>query len=167
MAETILTNANIVLADEVVTGTLVARDGARVRVNGERVADVESFYRRLWAQPLNQPLELSVWRNGTLETVIAHPRERAAELAGVRLGAARDPGHEREEREPDAHPAILVSTPAPPATRQTSELARAREAAGALTTLVLNQHKRCQAAGGRTGQEGARSGGYPLSARWR
>jgi S1-C subfamily serine protease len=49
-----------------------------MRVNGERVADVESFYRRLWAQPLNQPLELSVWRNGMLETVIAHPRERAA-----------------------------------------------------------------------------------------
>ena len=49
-----------------------------MRVNGERVADVESFYRRLWAQPLNQPLELSVWRNGTIETVIARPRERSA-----------------------------------------------------------------------------------------
>jgi S1-C subfamily serine protease len=52
-----------------------------MRVNGERVADVEGFYRRLWAQPLNQPLELSVWRNGTLETVIARPRERAAPVS--------------------------------------------------------------------------------------
>src|SRR6185436_10175356 len=45
-----------------------------MRVNGERVADVESFYRRLWAQPVNQPLELSVWRDGTLETIIARSR---------------------------------------------------------------------------------------------
>jgi excisionase family DNA binding protein len=49
-----------------------------MRVNGERVSDVESFYRRLWAQPVNQPLELSVWRDGTLETIIARPRDRAA-----------------------------------------------------------------------------------------
>ena len=35
-----------------------------LRVNGERVADVEAFYRRLWAQPVNQPLELGVWRDG-------------------------------------------------------------------------------------------------------
>jgi len=49
-----------------------------MRVNGERVADVESFYRRLWAQPVSQPLELSVWRNGAIETVIARPRERSA-----------------------------------------------------------------------------------------
>jgi S1-C subfamily serine protease len=48
-----------------------------VRVNGERVADVESFYRRLWAQPLSQPLELSVWRDGAVETIIARPRDRA------------------------------------------------------------------------------------------
>jgi len=49
-----------------------------MRVNGERVADVESFYRRLWAQPVNQPLELSVWRNGSVETIVARPRARSA-----------------------------------------------------------------------------------------
>ena len=49
-----------------------------MRVNGERVADVESFYRRLWAQPVNHPLELSVWRNGSVETIVARPRARSA-----------------------------------------------------------------------------------------
>ena len=49
-----------------------------LRVNGERVADVEAFYRRLWAQPVNQPLELGVWRDGALETITVRPRDRAA-----------------------------------------------------------------------------------------
>jgi S1-C subfamily serine protease len=47
-----------------------------VRVNGERVADVEAFYRRIWAQPLGQPLELSVRRAGALETLTVRPRDR-------------------------------------------------------------------------------------------
>jgi S1-C subfamily serine protease len=49
-----------------------------LRVNGERVADVEAFYRRLWAQPVNQPLELGVWREGALETITLRPRDRYA-----------------------------------------------------------------------------------------
>lgn len=49
-----------------------------VRLNGERVADVEGFYRRLWAQPVNQPLELGVWRDGVVEAVTVRPRDRYA-----------------------------------------------------------------------------------------
>ena len=49
-----------------------------LRVNGERVADVEAFYRWLWAQPVNQPLELGVWRDGVLQTITVRPRDRAA-----------------------------------------------------------------------------------------
>jgi S1-C subfamily serine protease len=49
-----------------------------LRVNGERVADVEAFYRWLWAQPVNQPLELGVWRDGALETITVQPRDRSA-----------------------------------------------------------------------------------------
>jgi serine protease Do len=49
-----------------------------VRVNGERIADVEAFYRRLWAQPLDRPLELGVWRDGALETIVVRPRDRYA-----------------------------------------------------------------------------------------
>ncbi len=49
-----------------------------LRVNGERVADVEAFYRRLWAQPVGAPLELGVWREGALLTVTVRPRDRYA-----------------------------------------------------------------------------------------
>jgi S1-C subfamily serine protease len=49
-----------------------------VGVNGERVADVETFYRRIWARPVTQWLELSVWREGALETVRVRPRDRYA-----------------------------------------------------------------------------------------
>jgi S1-C subfamily serine protease len=49
-----------------------------LRLNGERVADVEAFYRRLWAQPMGQPLELSVWREGAVQTVTVSPRDRYA-----------------------------------------------------------------------------------------
>jgi S1-C subfamily serine protease len=49
-----------------------------LRLNGERVGDVEGFYRRLWAQPLGQPLELSVWREGSVQTVTVRPRDRYA-----------------------------------------------------------------------------------------
>jgi S1-C subfamily serine protease len=49
-----------------------------VRLNGERIADVEAFYRRLWAQPVGQPLELAVWRDGAVQTVTVRPRDRYA-----------------------------------------------------------------------------------------
>jgi S1-C subfamily serine protease len=49
-----------------------------VRVNGEQVADVERFYRRLWAQPVSQPLELAVWRDGAIVTITVRPRDRYA-----------------------------------------------------------------------------------------
>jgi S1-C subfamily serine protease len=49
-----------------------------VRANGERLVDVASFYRWLWAQPVNQPLELDVWRDGTMVTVPVRPRDRYA-----------------------------------------------------------------------------------------
>ncbi len=55
-----------------------------VRVNGERVADVQAFYRRLWAQPMGQPLELTVWREGALETVTVRPRDRYATVGAPR-----------------------------------------------------------------------------------
>jgi serine protease Do len=49
-----------------------------VRVNGESVADVETFYRRLWAQPVDQPLQLAVWREGVLQTISVQLRDRYA-----------------------------------------------------------------------------------------
>ena len=51
-----------------------------MRVNGERVPDVESFYRRLWAQPVDQPLELGVWRDGAVVSISVRPRDRYATL---------------------------------------------------------------------------------------
>jgi S1-C subfamily serine protease len=49
-----------------------------LRLNGERVADVEAFYRRLWAEPVDRPLDLGVWRDGNLETITVRPRDRYA-----------------------------------------------------------------------------------------
>ena len=49
-----------------------------LRVNGERVADVETLYRRVWAQPVSQPLELAVWRDGAIVTLEVRPRDRYA-----------------------------------------------------------------------------------------
>ena len=49
-----------------------------LRMNGERITDVEAFYRRLWAQPVGQPLELGLWREGAPLTVTVHPRDRYA-----------------------------------------------------------------------------------------
>jgi S1-C subfamily serine protease len=49
-----------------------------LRMNGERVPDVEAFYRRLWAHPVGQPLELGLWREGALLTVTVRPRDRYA-----------------------------------------------------------------------------------------
>jgi S1-C subfamily serine protease len=51
------------------------------RVNGEAVVDVEAFYRRLWAQPVSQPLELRVRRDGTLRTITVRLRDRYATVA--------------------------------------------------------------------------------------
>jgi serine protease Do len=48
------------------------------RVNGEAVVDVEAFYRRLWAQPVSQPLELRVRRDGALRTITVQLRDRYA-----------------------------------------------------------------------------------------
>ena len=46
-------------------------------------------------------------RHERLVLVGADARQRVAELAGVRLAAAGDAGHEGQEREGDAHPRIL------------------------------------------------------------
>jgi len=49
-----------------------------VRVAGTRVADVSHFYRRLWAGPVGQDVELSLLRSGVPTTVIVRPRDRYA-----------------------------------------------------------------------------------------
>jgi S1-C subfamily serine protease len=49
-----------------------------LRVNGERVTDVAAFYRQIWAQPVSQLLELSIWRDGAVETLRVRPRDRYA-----------------------------------------------------------------------------------------
>ena len=47
-----------------------------VRVDGERVADVEAFYRKLWGRAVGGPLELVVYREGQLETLTVRPQDR-------------------------------------------------------------------------------------------
>jgi len=47
-----------------------------LRVNGERVPDVETFYQRLWAQRPGQRIELGIWRDGALATVVAEGGDR-------------------------------------------------------------------------------------------
>ena len=59
---------------------------------------------------------------GDQRLVVVRPpaRQRAAQLAGVRLAPARDPGNERQERQAHAHRRILrvdVRTQSPPAKR--------------------------------------------------
>jgi uncharacterized integral membrane protein (TIGR00697 family) len=49
-----------------------------VRLNGERVLDVEAFYRRLWRTAAGSELELTVHRDGRLETVAVRSRDRYA-----------------------------------------------------------------------------------------
>jgi S1-C subfamily serine protease len=49
-----------------------------LRVNGERVPDVEAFYRRLWAQPVGRPLELGIRRDGVVQTIRVDPQDRYA-----------------------------------------------------------------------------------------
>ena len=55
-----------------------------VRVNGDNVADVETLYRRLWAQPVDRPVPLAVWREGVLQTVSVQLRDRYATVAPPR-----------------------------------------------------------------------------------
>jgi S1-C subfamily serine protease len=47
-----------------------------VRVNGERVADLEDFYRKLWRIAAGSDVELSVFRDGRLETLAVRTRDR-------------------------------------------------------------------------------------------
>lgn len=47
-----------------------------VRLNGERVADLEDFYRKLWRTAAGSPLELTVYRDGQLDTVTVRSRDR-------------------------------------------------------------------------------------------
>lgn len=47
-----------------------------VRLNGDRVADLEDFYRKLWRTAIGGDVELTVHRSGQLETVRLQPRDR-------------------------------------------------------------------------------------------
>jgi S1-C subfamily serine protease len=47
-----------------------------VRVNGERIADLEDFYRKLWRLAAGSEVELGVFRDGQLETVAVRTRDR-------------------------------------------------------------------------------------------
>jgi S1-C subfamily serine protease len=47
-----------------------------VRLNGDRVADLDDFYRRLWRVPVGEGVELIVHRAGRLETIVVRPDDR-------------------------------------------------------------------------------------------
>jgi S1-C subfamily serine protease len=47
-----------------------------VRLNGDRVADLGDFYRRLWRVPVGEGVELTVHRAGRLETIVVRPDDR-------------------------------------------------------------------------------------------
>ncbi len=47
-----------------------------VRLNGDRVADLEDFYRKLWRTAVGRELQLTVYRDGQLETVTLRPKDR-------------------------------------------------------------------------------------------
>ena len=49
-----------------------------VRVNGERVADLEDFYRKLWRVAAGSPVELGIYRDGQLESIAVQTRDRYA-----------------------------------------------------------------------------------------
>lgn len=49
-----------------------------VRLNGDRLADVEDFYRKLWRTAVGSEIELGVYRDGRLEPVTVRPRDRYA-----------------------------------------------------------------------------------------
>ncbi len=47
-----------------------------VRVNGERVADLEDFYRKVWRTAAGSELQLTVYREGRLDTVTLRSKDR-------------------------------------------------------------------------------------------
>jgi len=47
-----------------------------LRLNGERVADLGDFYRKLWRTAIGSVVELTVHRGGQIETVTVRPRDR-------------------------------------------------------------------------------------------
>jgi serine protease Do len=47
-----------------------------VRLDGDRVSDVEDLYRKLWRVAVGRELMLSVYRDGRLETVTVRTRDR-------------------------------------------------------------------------------------------
>jgi S1-C subfamily serine protease len=47
-----------------------------VRLNGDRVADVEDFYRKLWRTGIGAEVQLTLYREGQLETRSLRPRDR-------------------------------------------------------------------------------------------
>jgi S1-C subfamily serine protease len=47
-----------------------------VRVNGDRIADLEDFYRKLWRTPAGSQIELTVYRNGRLDTIALRSTDR-------------------------------------------------------------------------------------------
>lgn len=49
-----------------------------VRFNGERVADLEDFYRKLWRTGVGSDIQLTVLRDGRLETLTVRTRDRHA-----------------------------------------------------------------------------------------
>jgi S1-C subfamily serine protease len=47
-----------------------------VRLNGDRVADIEDFYRKLWRTGIGGEVQLTLYREGQLATVSLRPRDR-------------------------------------------------------------------------------------------
>jgi S1-C subfamily serine protease len=47
-----------------------------VRLNGDRVADLEDFYQKLWRTRVGSAVELGLYRDGQLQTVTLRPRDR-------------------------------------------------------------------------------------------
>jgi S1-C subfamily serine protease len=47
-----------------------------VRLNGDRVVDLEDFYRKLWRTVIGSEVELTLYRDGELKTVTLRPRDR-------------------------------------------------------------------------------------------
>jgi uncharacterized integral membrane protein (TIGR00697 family) len=47
-----------------------------VRVGGTTVSDLETFYQRVWATTIGQPLELTVARDGGLSVITVRPADR-------------------------------------------------------------------------------------------
>ncbi|MGH7322511.1 MAG: S1C family serine protease [Candidatus Rokuibacteriota bacterium] len=46
------------------------------RLDGERVADLTDFYRKLWQTTIGRDVELTIHRDGRVETVTVRPRDR-------------------------------------------------------------------------------------------